>query len=484
MITMGSSLRFCRTYAAIVLIVAGLSLRAADAKEWFVAPDGEDRNQGTLTSPWDLVGAVSGKKPVAPGDTIWLRGGVYKNPQSEFVVRLSGQPEHPVIVRNYRNERATIDGAVVLDGSDVWVWGLEVTVSAPRPNVPMPKGSHPPELKRPGGGIHNRTGERCKAINCILHDNNQGFSWWLGAIDAEIYGCIIYRNGWVGVDRTHGHAVYTQNDKGTKRIVDNIMFDPYSYNLHAYGSSRAYVNGFHVEGNIFFGGTVLIGGGKPSERIAFINNTTYRAETRFGYNAPYNVDVVCKGNYFAGGLTVHRYRRAVVMDNEFVANASGNAVLPEGGTFEQFQWDRNRYVIQSAQKLHQWRAKTGFDKNSALQIETGGRPKRNHIFVRPNQYEPGRANVAVYNWEGKPTTAIDLKGALTPGQHFEIRNVQDLYGEPVARGVYDGMPITVPLLRGARKVELRLSGDPTNRVWDVFGDYPDFDAFVVLPIAP
>lgn len=467
----------------LILMAAFVAIAsAATATEWFVAPNGDAENAGSVESPWNLASAVSGNKPVRAGDTIWLRAGVYRNPRSEFVVRCAGKPDKPIVIRNYRRERATIDGAVVLDGPDVWLWGLEIMVSEPRPNVPMPKGSAPAELKRPGGGIHNQTGSRCKAINCILHDNNQGFSWWLKAIDAEIYGCIIYRNGWVGVDRTHGHAVYTQNDEGTKRIVDNIMFDPYSYNLHAYGSSRAYVNGFHVEGNIFFGGTVLIGGGRPSERIAFLDNCTYRAGTRFGYSAPFNEDVVCRGNYFGDGLTVNKFRRAVVEENEFAANSLGNVILPEGGSFVTYKWDHNRYCLDSAKRLDSWREKTGFDGESTVQIEADGRPERNKVIIRPNRYEPGRANVAVYNWEGKSSADVDLNGVLAGGQRFEIRNVQDFFGNPVVEGTYEGKSMAVPLLRGGKKTELRLSGDPTNRVWDVFGDYPDFDAFVVLPI--
>ena len=451
------------------------------AGEWYVATNGKSTGDGTAADPWDLASAVSGRKPVAPGDTVWLRAGVHKHPSSEFTFRLSGEIDKPIVFRNYRYERATIDGALLLDGSDLWVWGLEVMVSEPRPDVPMPKGSSPEALKRPWGGIHNRTGARCKAINCVLHDNNQGFSWWLNAIDAEIYGCIIYRNGWVGVDRTHGHAIYTQNDKGTKRIIDNIMFDPYSYTLHAYGSSRAYVNGFHVEGNILFGGTVLIGGGRPSERITFIDNCTYKASTQCGYNATFNEDVTCKGNYFAEGLTVNKYRRAIVTDNEFVANAMGHVILPEGGSLEKIEWDRNRYVANSKQPLDAWQQKTGFDKNSTLQVEKNGRPAQNRIIIRPNRYEPGRAHVAVFNWEETSAVEIDLGNVLKSGQRFEIRNVQDYYGKPVAEGTYDGKKVVVPLLRGGKQSELRLAGDPTNRVWDIFGDYPDFDAFVVLP---
>jgi len=44
-------------------------------------------------------------------------------------------------------------------------------------------------------------GANCKYINLVIHNCNQGISCWKGEIDPEIYGCIIYDNGWLGTDR-------------------------------------------------------------------------------------------------------------------------------------------------------------------------------------------------------------------------------------------------------------------------------------------
>ena len=64
-----------------------------------------------------------------------------------------------------------------------------------------------------------------------------GFGFWEPAVDAEIYGCVIHDFGYNAPDRGHGHAIYTQNLKGTKRLVDNIMFHGYGWNIHAYGTT-------------------------------------------------------------------------------------------------------------------------------------------------------------------------------------------------------------------------------------------------------
>ena len=61
-----------------------------------------------------------------------MRGGIYTLPadpkSGKFTIefRLEGTPEKPIIVRQMPGERATIDGALTLAGSDTWgVLGLE-----------------------------------------------------------------------------------------------------------------------------------------------------------------------------------------------------------------------------------------------------------------------------------------------------------------------------------------------------------------------
>ena len=96
---------------------------------------GAERNGGRRWqhfAPWDLQTALSQPSSVVPGDTIWLRGGVYRAPSSNgFDSKLNGTAGSPIIVRNYNGERATIDGrgtefSLAVDGSYTWFWGLEV----------------------------------------------------------------------------------------------------------------------------------------------------------------------------------------------------------------------------------------------------------------------------------------------------------------------------------------------------------------------
>jgi hypothetical protein len=472
---------------AVTVFAAMLVASAGWSAEWFVAPDGKGANAGTRESPWELAAALSGGKAVQPGDTIWLREGLYAAPNGTYECRLHGTAEKPIIVRDYRGERATVDGAILLppgSGNYVWFWGLEVMTSAPRPEQP----TLTDDLKRPWGGFNVQGGIGSKYINCIVHDTNQAFSFWIGAVDAEIYGCIIYHNGWLGPDRGHGHAIYTQNDQGTKRLVDNIMFDQFGWGIHAYGSERAYVNGYHIEGNISFCNgnaagaaypNILVGGGRPSERIEVVDNVCYHARrgknVELGYSAPYNVDLVCRGNRIFGGdpaLQVKGWRQAEVTGNEvWGPNTLVRVYLPEDRQFEPYRWRGSRYTLSGelnvaafsydgkVMDFGEWQAATGFDEGSRsvpLQLLSY---MPTAVVVRANAYEPGRAHIAVYSGGAGP---VDLSKVLRPGTRYEIRNVQTYWDKPVLSGVADGKPVALTMLGSEMS--------------------PEFEAFVVVPV--
>jgi hypothetical protein len=264
--------------------------------EWYVAPHGTPVGHGAQPSPWDLESALEGNQKVAPGDTLWIRGGTYKKPfellGQGFVVRLAGREDAPVHVRAFPGERVTIDGGLTIQppASYLWIQDLEILVSEPRPGKPVPPDPTYRVVGRPWGGLNVNTGAGCKFIDLVIHDNCQGASFWSGATDSELYGCLIYDNGWAGTDRGHGHAIYTQNRTGVKTIADCIMTGGYGYTLHAYGSKRADVDNYRVEGNICYNaGPFLIGGGKPSHNIRVLDNFLYGVRMQLGYDAPCDI---------------------------------------------------------------------------------------------------------------------------------------------------------------------------------------------------
>lgn len=377
--------------------------QAMPAKDCYVAPDGQSSNPGTQEAPWDIASALGGRQKVSPGDTIVLLEGTYRQrPKELYEIRLVGTGESPIRIRAAQGRRVRIDGGLSMQSpsAHVWVRDLEIFVSEPTPERPVRAGSHPQDLKRPWGGLHMFGGKNCKYIDLIIHNCNQGISCWKGEIDPEIYGCIIYGNGWIGTDRGHGHCIYTQNDEGIKIISNCIMSCPYdgSYTVHAYGSDQAYVNNFLLEENICFDrGPFLVGGGRPSRNIRASRNYLYGIDMRIGYNAPYNEDCEIRDNVIvSGGLNIDRYRKVTQQGNLIVA------------------------------------------KNQE-------RPKGSKSILLVNKYDGNRAHLAVYNWDKAEAVEVKVDPFLKAGDRYRLMNPSDVFGDPIAKGTCKGDTIRVPI---------------------------------------
>ncbi len=78
---------------------------------YFASPGGSPSGAGTAASPWDLDTALrSSGNPggtIDPGDTLFLRGGVYTG---VFVSNLAGSAGSPITVRSFPGEQAILDG--------------------------------------------------------------------------------------------------------------------------------------------------------------------------------------------------------------------------------------------------------------------------------------------------------------------------------------------------------------------------------------
>jgi hypothetical protein len=480
--------------------------------ELYVSPSGRPDNSGSIDSPLDLASALAGSK-VKPGTVIWLRGGVYLG---AFQSDLKGTQNAPIFVRQYAGERVVIDGNgfrgarenAVLAVFGEWTnyWGFEVTNS-------NPDRGYRSQADRPQGVVVKAP--HTKFINMVVHDTGNGFGFWREAVDSELYGNIIFNCGARDPNpegRGHGHAVYTQNDSGTKVIRDNITFNQFGRGINAYPNPGS-LRGFHIEGNISFNNgvwqaadirypNILVGGYAPfkSERMVIINNYTYHSSRQvpravkftgsnlcLGCSDPLeNKDLVLKDNYAVGGVPVAyigKWERISMSGNTFYGDNGLIRFNPlSSGIMRSYDWNNNSYfgsgrgdflfLFNNAayRSFAEWQRPTGLDQSSQY---TPGPPTGTKIFVRPNQYESGRANIAVYNWDRKEMVEVDLKGVLESGKQFEVRNVQDYFGPPVLRGTYDGRPVKLPMMD-------LYATPPTGMKSASVTTSPEFNVFVVL----
>jgi hypothetical protein len=437
--------------------VGAPSIAAPPAQTLWVAVDGRADNDGSPERPLDLATALSGEGPARPGATILLRGGTYRG---AFTSRLSGTADAPIIVRQVPGERATIDSAraqgdaLSIVGSHTWFWGFEITSSDPKRRS-TETGSWPGDLRRGYGAVTRGPGTRF--VNLVVHDNANGLGLWSESVDGGAYGNLVYNNGWEAEDRGHGHGIYTQNDSGARRIVDNIIFNQFSHGIHAFGSEKARLDNITLEGNVVFNNgalgadheyvrNLLLGGGRAAVNPRLQDNMTYfgaaksAGENNVGYAAGC-VNLWAGGNYLVGG-------RPLVLGPCSTEMFAGN-------TF----YGREREVPPN---------------------ETGGNeylttpPTVTKVFVRPNRCEQGRAHVVIYNWGGQPEVAVDLSpGALVSGERFVVRDVQNYFGSPVAQGSYDGAPVSIPM------TGLHLE-PPVGDIEPAAHTAPQFGVFVVI----
>jgi hypothetical protein len=434
-------------------------------REYFVSPNGGAQGDGSQSNPWDLATALKPASAIQPGSTVWLRGGTYGNGTTIFESRLAGTADKPIKVRQYAGERATINGGLAIYGPNTWYWGFEVTNN--NPDRSAARGA--PECVDTYDGSAG-----VKLINLVLHDCSQGMGFWTPAENGEAYGNLIYYNGYQDTDRGHGHGIYTQNQNGTKSITDNIIFDQFGLGIQAYGSSNASVRGFDVQGNIVFNNgaiskdttnvdNILFAVGQPMDSIRVENNYTYhdpdanKGYSRLGWSmgGSANKDITVRNNYWMGGQTaleVWYWDNVTFTGNTTYSKTSINMILStlSGQSSKGYNWDNNTYYGRGVFRVggdqnspwDAWRSLTGVDANSKM---VGGAPAGLWTFVRPNKYESGRANIAIYNWDHTDKVNVDLSGVLSSGDNYEIRDALNFFGNPVASGTYGGGSVSIPM---------------------------------------
>jgi len=369
-----------RSRAIFFFLLCIFFSNAGNAKCWYVSPltnksGWRENGEGTDKNPWDLQTALSGGNgKVMPGDTIYLHdgtpywgymiieinGALVFAPQL-YTCHLNGKENAPIIVKAYPGEHPVIDGStcttpeafaadknagiklsnasLVISGSYIWIWGLEITNSSHTRESSITDGGGGT------GGVFVSDGDHIKLINLIVHDNSEtGISAFRGAKNVEIEGCLIYYNGYVAIKpkdaattgggyKTYGPGIYIQNRSDStgyskKTIRNNIIFEQFYNGVQIYGSSLSFIQNYDFVGNtIFNNGLIckatedattihadynLIVGGKTdgwdlnisNNQICYFSKYGAKANAKIGYNEN-SVIHHCKidSNYFVSGVT-------------------------------------------------------------------------------------------------------------------------------------------------------------------------------------
>jgi hypothetical protein len=394
-------------------------------------------------------------------------------------------------------------------GSDAVYLDFEITNSDPVRTSATANSQNAPRLR--GEGVW-QAGLRTKLINLVIHDCQEGIFTNANAVDSEIYGCIVYNNGYLAGGVANGHGIYVINDRPTKRIVDSISFNNFSTGIKSV-SQNGDSKFIDHQGDIVFnngsptrpesavrGVGILLGANNGFADQNTINGCffyqppgTVGGNVRLGFSGE-NGSIVFTDNLLMGGaqaLEVDGWKSLVVSGNTFYITeldprASSNAVLAQYAPSSEATvlWDNNRYYngrtvpnsnalyfnFSSAQSFDTWKSVSGFDKNSSYQ---SGPLEGLQTFVLPNRYDPDRAYVVVYNWDRAEKVKVDLSSFLSRGQAFELRNVQDFFGSPVLSGKYKGKPLKVPMSG-------RTVAAPVGYEYAPAHTGPEFNVFVLI----
>ena len=263
-------------------------------------------------------------------------------------------------------------------------------------------------LPGPGGDFTITYGHDIKLINNVVHACGTGINFWspVGG-NSELHGNIVYDNGWIGVTRSHGPGIYTQNraeNNDTRLIGENIVIDNYSLPLQIYGSAAAHVHNFQVEHNILSVRTgsdrnfALLGGVGYCTGLHAVRNALYGVDLHVGwFEADSGNDMSAISNsLYRGTIVTQAFVTNLVVEDNFVWT---NAPAPGGPM----------------------------------------------VFLYPNAYEPKRANLAIFTWDVPGEVEVELGGLLDAGDGYELRYATNFYGAPVLAGTYTGIPVPVPM---------------------------------------
>jgi len=231
---------------SIILLSANTGMPPASTAlsgDFYVSPEGSDRNPGTEEKPWKTIQKAANS--VGPGSTVHIMAGTY---YERVTINVSGvSAQEPVVFRNYQGDKVVIDGSQsdasvqedlihIANQSYVKLVGLEIANNV----------NEDPAYFVAGIGIWGK-GEGIEIRNCKVHG--------------------IRYTGPAGKSGAHGIAVYGRDgaEPISGLIIDGCEIWDIQCGLGEAVALSGNVRDFQITGNAIHDndntGVALIGGG-------------------------------------------------------------------------------------------------------------------------------------------------------------------------------------------------------------------------------
>jgi hypothetical protein len=401
---------------------------------------------------------------------------------------------------------------VVLGGNQLTINGsrcvyrdFEIKNSDPsRTQIPL-NSQNSPHLRGEGLFV---SGSLNRFVNLVIHDCQEGVFIGSNGFGSEVYGCLIYNNGYVAGGVYNGHGIYAihSDPVNTLFIKESLVFNNSSLGIKDDSQNGDAVNIWH-EGDVTFNngswpqntsrhtGLLAASNNGIADKITVKNCFFYLPaghggqQLKLGVGGADNGQATVTGNFIGGGgeaMEIERWTPLIFTGNTVHAtnNQAGNSEMTlykaRSGT-PSVTWINNTYWNQitggggyypaagsSSRTFTQWKLDTGFDAGST---ETVGATSANWVSVRPNLYETGRANIIVYNWNGSSSVNVNVSSVLANGDSYSVYAAEN-YGSPVLTGTYTGGTIAIPMTGGT-------VAQPTGWTTTIATLRPAFGVFVI-----
>lgn len=351
------------------------------AKDYFIAPDGDDGNDGDISAPFATIGRS--QRSVEAGDTVFIRGGTYRMTEGQISQRIrnralvnvlakSGKPGRMINYFAYQDERPVFDFSDVkprglrvtafhVNGSfnhfrNISVIGVQVTITGHTQSICFDNegsGNVYESLQMHDGqaiGFWLGRGSNNLVLNCDAYRNHDftseggrggnvdgfGFHVRPGSVNNVFRGCRAWFNSDDGFDLI---------STGESVLIENCWafyngFDP---NFKSLGDGNGFkLGGYGVDGGAYpetiprhvIRGSVAVrnkaGGFYANHHpggIDLINNTAYANRVNFnmlGRNAGHTEDVPGYGHTMKNNLG-YKGRTEVSNLNESLCDVSHNS---------------------------------------------------------------------------------------------------------------------------------------------------------------